>query len=489
MLKDMLSFLRTAYKPAPGEFLAIDAKVLVEKLAIRERGTLQGEAGQPPSASEAMDAVEQEIVSTIRAQATDDQGRTHDQLSTYAERIKSIDAAGAAADMKVLARQSEANLEAAILSVRGELGQAREEVIRRERALEAFRKRNWLDRPADPPKGHLVMWAILLGLFVIETLPNAAILGGGDDLGMVGGYAIAILFSLLSLACGYGAGRIGWTNAIHRRPVRKIAGVAFGLLMICCFLAVNLAIAHYRSAVGSGLATSQAAELVMRELKSDPFGISDVTSMIMMGVGILFAVIAMAEGWMWQDPYPGYAAVAKHLRDAEDDYNALVNDSLGRLEEIENRYVNEIKAARSALRDRRLAVPLLTAQRKRLVARFEGHIAHLQDVGRLLLTAYRDANRQARKDVAPRRFDQQWNLDGFGPIELKDSAWFVPDEEFKAADTALEVAIDRLQSAYQDAFRWIKELGTARDASEADARKVVQKMGLGTSETADGAAV
>jgi len=152
VLGDVLSFLRTQYKPGPGQFLQIDPKILIDRMDLRTRAQERGRVNQPDSSSAAMDEVEREIEGTIRTVASEDQARTYDQISTYEQRLRSADVAGAAVDMRVLARQAESDMESMLLAVKGDLRVARKEVIERERALDVFKRENRLKRPAHPPR-------------------------------------------------------------------------------------------------------------------------------------------------------------------------------------------------------------------------------------------------------------------------------------------------------------------------------------------------
>jgi hypothetical protein len=96
-------------------------------------------------------------------------------------------------------------------------------------------------------------------------------------------------------------------------------------------------------------------------------------------------------------------------------------------------------------------------ERQRLIARFKTHVGHLQDVGRQALAVYRDANRKARTTPAPKRFDDIWELNGFGGIEIAELP-HIPEAEYAKANKALEDSINRLQTAYEEAIRWIRHL-------------------------------
>jgi hypothetical protein len=418
VLGDVLSYLRTQYKPGPGQFLQIDPKIIIEKMDLRQRAADRARANQPAQDSASLDEVEQEIESTIRSIAAEDQQRTYDQISTYEQRLRGADVAGAAVDMRVIARQAESDMESMLLAVKGDLRVARKDVIDRERTLEAFRRDHGLKRPAHPPRGHFLFSAIIVLLFAAETLPNAIILGEGEQLGIAGGYTIAILFSLINLSLGFAAGRWGWTNAIHRNFLRKLFGLVLAVACLGGVLLINLALAHYRAAVEGGMASSAAAAAVIPLMQAHPLALGDIKSVIMVAMGVISALIVMMEGWFWDEPYPGYAEVSDHLRQAQARYHDMVD-----------------------------------------------HLTHLQDVGRQALVVYRDTNRKARQVPAPKRFDEVWHLNGFGPIELAELPP-IPETEYAKANKALEDSINKLQTAYEEAIRWIRHLSeTDPDAS------------------------
>jgi len=457
VLGDLLSFLRTQYKPGPGQFLQIDPKIIVERMDLRQRATDRARAGQPATDSASLDEIEQEIESTIRSIAAEDQARTYDQITTYEQRLRGADVAGAAVDMRVIARQAESDMESMLLAVKGDLRVARKEVFERERTLDAFQKAHGLQRPAHPPRGHFLFVAAIVLLFAAETLPNAIILGEGEELGIAGGYTVAILFSLINLSLGFAAGRWGWTNAIHNHPLRKVFGFAFGVAALVGVLLINLALAHYRAAVEGGMASTAAAAAVIPLMKTDPLALGDIKSAIMVMMGLISALIVMMEGWFWDEPYPGYGEVADHLRHAQARYHDMVEEKLDHLKSVQEEFVQRIQVERSRLRDRRLEIPYVMQERQRLVVRFKDHLSHLQDVGRQALVVYRDTNRKARQTPAPKRFDEPWHLNGFGAIAVAELPP-IPEAEYAKANKALEDSINKLQTAYEEAIRWIRHL-------------------------------
>ncbi|MBI2254750.1 MAG: hypothetical protein HYU58_09040 [Proteobacteria bacterium] len=460
MLDYLRSTLKTEYKPGPGSFLEIEAAKLIEKLDLREKGAARGFKGVPAADSQVLDEIEQEIVNTIRSVATEAHGRTHDEISTYAQRLKSADISGASTEMKTLARQSEGDFEAEVLSARGDLEKARKAVMDRRRDVDAFRKKNGLTREVTPSKDAIWMIAALFIMFGIEVVPNASVLMDTDAHGFAGGISQAIIYSALNILVGLVCGFFCWRNVIHRNLGRKFLGFLFALGLAGFIVCLNLALAHYRAGTVLGLPAEEARAYAVTMLTEKPFGITDLKSIGMVAMGVLFSFIAMVEGFVWLDSYPGYHAVSKLLHDAEDRFHNLVDDKIDYLKGVQESFVERITNERRKLRDKRQEIPLVLGERKRLVARFESHIAHLQDVGRAMLATYREENLKARKDSGPTRFrDGAWTLDGFEKIGFDDEVWQTPEKEWTDANEALEVSVDKLQSAYEAALKWIRAQG------------------------------
>ncbi len=467
MFQGVLDFLKTQFKPGPGAFLLLDAAVLIDKLELKQRGAAHGEQGQPPPDAEVLSAVEEEIVSALRRVASEAEATTHDQIRTYAQRLKAADPAGTAADIRTLAREAEGDFAAEVIAAQVELKRARRDLLEHEKSVKSFKLRHGLERPVEPHKSRFILTAILILLFAIETLPNAVLLGEGEELGVLGGYTVAIVFSFVNLTLGFTGGRVGWTNCIHKKALRKLAGLLMSIGSFGSIVWLNLALAHYRGLV-STMPAAQAAKVALQAMQTTPFEFDDLKSAILTVVGVIFAMIAAVEGWLWSDPYPGYARIDRHLRQVEDQYLATVQEKLAYLKEVQERFIEKIRVERSRLRDRRDEAPIIFEERRRLIARYRSHLNHLQDVGRTCLAAYRDANRRARKVPAPAYFNHSWVLDGFEEIAVSDEPYSLPESEYKAANEALEASIGRLQNAYEQALQWVKRLQQASDPQALD---------------------
>lgn len=459
MLNRIKSFFRTNYKPGSGEYLELCADTIIKDLNIEKKASAKGTINQPDTNDKVRDDIEHEIISKIQSVAYDAQRRTLDQHSTYKERVKSLNNSGVATEMLAIARRSEANLESEILCVNGELTQARREVIERENTLKNFRVSNGITRPANPEKNKFLLFALLLALFMIETFPSAMLLSGGSELGILGGYTLAISFSFLNLTMGFITGKFAWPCIIHKNKLIKILGVVISCSLVISIVSLNLLLSHFRSIVEIIASTDEASKLAISSFISSPFGLNDISSITMASLGILFSFVSMLEGWLWDEPYLGYGNVTRNLHSAEADYNYLLEDKVAALKNVEISYIEELEHARSSLHDRRYALPRIAQESELLMQKYNAYLLHLQGVGNRILKKYHACNKATRTTPPPSHFDKEWALEGFAIDNLNNIGEFISGAELEKIDKALTDSIEKLQTAYEKAIRGIKALG------------------------------
>lgn len=114
---------------------------------------------------------------------------------------------------------------------------------------------------------------------------------------------------------------------------------------------------------------------------------------------------------------------------------------------------------------------------------FNNHILHIQDVGRFLMTNYREANMETRKTQRPKYFNRAWKLDTVMPMELP------PETESGASNAWVDVgeklleASNELNKAHDEVVSWIRELGSSDSAAHADAKQAQAVRAAGSSES------
>lgn len=466
MSKTVAQLFKSDFLSSPDEFLSLRIDNLAEKMDLEKRGRENGQADQPEQDHTALDSVEGEIVTRMRDEAARAHSRTIDQLAVFEERLASVDPSGAAANMDSLGTQAEANFRARLVEWKGRLTDARRDLTDAETALVEFKEANELRRPPQPKKPKHWLLAGLAVMALVEVVPSAFMIAPGDEGGLLGGFASAVIFTLLSMTLGFLTGLLSLPYTGHRKAVLRVVGWTVSAALICLVLGINLSLAHFRAAVIAGATSIEAAAQTLPSLISDPFNLGDINSVLMAGLGMLFAFGALLEGRAWRDPYPGYETAAEARRRAAKNFHRMIEDSLADLKDLEEEFIEKVGNERSSLRDRRQQVPRILEGRKRLVQRYASFRAHVQETGRALLAVYREANRKARKAPPPAHFSDSWVLDGFEVPALDDSSYSFPDEDFRAADEALRAATQKLQDAYSEGVAWIEKRAVEAGSAE-----------------------
>lgn len=477
IVDDIQRFFRTTYKPGPGEFQRFEQDNLVASIKLREKAMERGVKEQPSADATDLDVAEQGIAEAMRKQALEDRRRTEEQLNHYTQRLKSGNPAGEAAAMFTTAQDAVAAFRTSMLAARSVLERDRKNDLDRAQQIKLFAIRNKLDRPPDPVKNHWVSCLLLGAAFLVEIGINASVLSGGSEFGIVGGVIGAAFYTFISMVVAFLLGRFALPLLNHVSWSWKAIGILGAVVSLAVIVWVNLLAAHYRIAIAAGLTEFPAAKLASHTLWTDTLAfVDDTNGMLMVGVSLVIAFITMLKGLSWQDKYPGYADVQKFSIQAHTRWVSTVQRSRGELDGIYEYHSEQIRSLQISLRNRQAMIPQILGNRRLLIQNFNNHLQHIQDVGRFLLTHYREANCETRKTAKPKYFTRQWNLDGVEPMAMPDDLDAGAPENWGEVGKSLLEASNELNRQHTEIVDWIEALGKSQDGAEADAM-VAQKRG------------
>lgn len=472
LVDDILGFFRTNYTPAPGQFLRFDQQRLCDGLRLRDLGRERGAKDQPPADATDLDVVELNIAEGMRQQALIDEARTREELDHYAERLKAANPAGESAAMLMEAQTAVAGFRKEMLEARAILDQARKSVIERERRLSEFRAEHRLKRPPNPPRAHWIMSLVLVVCLLGEIAMNSSILSAGSEFGILGGIVSASIYTLLSMSLSFILGIFCLTRLVHIGWGWKLLGLVSSLFVFGAIVFFNLLAAHYRIAIASGVPELEATRVAMRTLLATPdFFLTDTQSVLMVGLSLVVAFVTMMEGLYWLDSYPGYARVHKYQLQAHARWVNHLRDHGTELEGIYNDSITAIRDQQLKLSNRQMMIPQIIGNRRRLINNFNTHLQHIQDVGRFLISNYREANSETRKKPRPKYFNRAWKLDTVSPIEPPLDHDAGHPSTWQDVGDKLLAASKELNDAHEEAVAWIRQLSSAESAAHADARQ------------------
>ena len=194
-------------------------------------------------------------------------------------------------------------------------------------SFQAFHK---LKRPHSKKSIGMTVFGILLivGLLFFEIDYNTKMLAealvGGQKAGAAMAWGVAWINVFLSFLIGAGLMR----NLNHiKKTTRIISGLVLSAYILL-FTFVNFALGIFRTAASKSILESA----VTREMPTitemgtwgslavrpwSNIGILDVTGWTLVIMGMSFAIIALFDGYLFSDTYPGYGKVGKNLDNAE----------------------------------------------------------------------------------------------------------------------------------------------------------------------------
>ena len=274
---------------------------------------------------------------------------------------------------------------------------------RRWRELSAFRHEHRLGRDACYPQSWLWAGFVAAAILMAETFANASLFAAGSEFGILGGWLDAASFALPNFLLSLSIGLIGLRYAGHVQSLKRYFGLAYICGVGSLVVAYNLWLAHYRELLA--VAPDSARAGAMHHLMADPWNVSGGDSLVLLLLGLVAAIAAMADGYLgFADRYVGYAAVDCRYRVARsasqqaharfrNDVAAVVSRAVAALARIEQAVHRQCAPVLERLGQAECAVLMFGPQ--------AGNIERATD---LALRLYRETNMRVRSTPAPAYF-------------------------------------------------------------------------------------
>lgn len=454
-LRELSEGARHDYEATLLDFSPLDEDEVAKNLDIDKVGLERGKEEQPASTAKSLDAIESKIVERIEAYRAKAIEQLTGQIGICADRMRQLKFDSLLVQVRSEARSTINDFESEARNGENELFQLRRELLEATEALEHFKTSNKLARPAHQKANSLVTGVILLGVFLIETLANAGLMGDAHEGGFIGAYALAVALSFINVCVGFGAGYLGLRSAFHRNFFRKLLGLASVLLYGGAIFIFNLYVAHVRDAMQS-TEFETALKSVWAKVMDVSIDFVDFQAPVMLAVGVLFSLIAFYKGYSIDDPYPDYGRQSRLRDDCEITYTDTakqlsdeLNERRDEIKDVLNRVANELDFRKADYRS-------ILSTAKRLNEKYKAHERHLGSVLATLIERYRTANRKGRNTPEPKYFQKSPTLSRAGNADTSvvDEIYSNEDVEkvIKEGVELLELSIDQIGDAHQVAF-------------------------------------
>ena len=421
-----ISTLRSEWENIQGfdrtkrEYIRLDGDAWLSAHRIRAEGEKRGKRNQPGSDEMLPDEMYNKIESWVRKRALDckeevgeyireELASLHDLRSLWEEENPEI-------ALDALVTQSCQNLDSTAAQSVGALDKQRAEFEEAARDLKRFRQDHRLSPVADYPSSQFAHWLWVPVFMIIETFAGANLLGSVSRGGVIEGWMVAVVLTVVNVLLGVGAGRM-WRFTHYGWGFVKLSAYIQGALCAVVALLWNDIAGHVRDVyvlaekTGALEAPDEAFATAWRTMIERPLPWESLPSAGLALVGIFVFVLTAFKSYTADDRFPGYGAKHRKAEALRNRYLDDLNDALAELksardkanvaiEEIKDRYEMDRAGWRAALDRLKMVVddyPMNLRQYNKDLA--------------YLLAAYRDANLAARTTSPPRFFGTEPTID------------------------------------------------------------------------------
>ncbi len=428
------------------ELLIEDLRAEIEPERLGRRA---GERGMPPLEA-AEDPGQTEIEEFIEAKKNEAVQVRDAQLEQVDRHLDELDQAVLAGDLESSARKAATEFREVEQSELQALKASLHEFERRRRDFFDFKHRNGLDREPDylSPRTTAIFIAVLVLIFLIESALNGTFLAVGSEGGLIGGWGLALGFSVVNLVLPVLVFGPVSRYLSHISFVLKGVGVLAVLGWVAAALVLNLGLAHFRDA-SADLSENIGAEALSR-FQASPLGLHDAESWLLFVLGFFFSGVAFFEGRkLFGDSYPGYSPKHRKMETARADYDDLWQDVVDQLRTIREDGLDAIRRtahqAKSQPVERRRALE----SESKLLAAFDSHVEQVQRFGSMLIEEYREANRTVRFDRgSPAAHEATWTLARPAPHRVRRDTGAVEEVDLELLNEQYESVVHRVHEEW-----------------------------------------
>lgn len=381
-------------------------------------GERRGKRNQPGPDETLADEMYRKIESWIRKRALD----CKEEVGKYiGEELANLHEFGSSwenpeIDLDALVSQRCQNLRAKADQSVSNLDTQRAQYEEASRDLKRFRQRHRLSRVAHYPSHQVAHWLWVPVAMIIESFVSANLLGSVSRGGVMEGWMVALVLTVVNVLLGIWAGRM-WRFTHYNWGFVKLFAYAQAAVCAAIALVWNDVAGHVRDVYVFAEksvaleAPDEAFTTAWRTMIERPLPWESLPSAGLALVGIAVFLLTTYKSYTADDTFPGYGARHRNvealraryqdeLNDALEELESTRNDANVAIEEIKNRYEMDRAGRESALDKLRMIVDDYPVNFRQ----YNKDLAYL-------LAAYRDANLAARSASPPPFFGIELTID------------------------------------------------------------------------------
>ena len=398
-----------------GEYIPLDCDAWAVAHKVPEEGKKRGKHNQPGSDETLNDTMFLKIEAWVRNCALACKGEVTNYLIeevNYLNELKSSwEKENPEINVDSLVKRRCNDLQATADQSVSDINKQRAEYEDAARDLRAFRQDHGLSRVAHYPISQAAHWLWIPVAAIIETFVGANLLGSVSRGGVIEGWMVALVLTLVNILLGVGAGQI-WRLTHYQWGFKKIFAYCLSVFFVAIALIWNNVAGHVRDVYvraeksGQLEALDEAFATAYRTMVENPLPWESLQSAGLALVGIAVFFLTMYKMYTADDPFPGYGSKHRKAEELLQRYQDYLNDARENFESVRNQVNVEIdefkdrfEMDQSSWINSLHKVHITTKDYPVNLSQFNRYLAYL-------IAAYRDANLAARTTPPPPFFSR-----------------------------------------------------------------------------------
>ena len=395
----------------------LDLKKLESELELHSNAQSDGGFNLPSSDSTTMSATELRIVNEVTEFWRNSVTNNTSYFSGLEKRILNSEALVRADGHEGQSAEIKMQTGGLVAEIKAVLEPLRESFNFEKESLRTFKLANDLVRPAEIKTQSFKFWLIALAvvMFFAETVGNSTLLINKISGGILGAVSFASIISFINIVLSWLMGRMVLPQLNHKKKNRNNLAKLVLFFYAPIIIYFNFAMGVFRS-----LSEAQEAIFTSTGLQSAAlaaaFPFSNIESLTIASIGLivigfLFAGIALAEGYNYEDPYPEYGEINKRYLNARNSLDEEIKKGIKKLNEFSISSTKQIYD----LKEKRIEANKVWDDSIDSIqdsfADYKTWSEGLITSGQALLEIYRADNLRFRVEPQPPYFNEDYNFE------------------------------------------------------------------------------
>ena len=455
----------------PLELPRYDSKQLKRELEIEKKAKEDGLANIPPYTAKEVIGYEKTITNNLVQKITQAETKAKNEINSLSEEINHLDIENLKQSIEGFDKITSDEFNKRKGLVANFKYYEVKDVENINRIFQEFKVQNKLKREPRYPESKRFSYAVIGIIVLIEIFLNTGFFKEFTTSGILGGFFVAFSIAIVNVGLGWIYGDYIARYINHVSYFKKLLSLIGGLVFIAGIITTNFFAAHLRDAVTAVIASGGMPNEVnlidvLNKMINEPLMLTTFGSIILIPIGIGFALTSLIKMYRADDPYPGYGALEREKRIKTAEHHSEIYEYLDDCRELMKARLREIRNLINMISNKFHTLQNYKGKLELYTENFNIYLKHVEAITDEIVNEYRSTNMKNRPEPKqfPKYYDKPYKLnyshDVKFPLENINKLLAQVEIMQKQSKQLTEKTIKHIHKSYKEA---INEFDDIRD--------------------------